>query len=73
MERHVPREDGDVAAPISLEPFVGGAWDPVSDEELVERILEGDVALFEVLRHRYNQRLTGLLGRSYGVIVRPKT
>lgn len=31
--------------------------DNIADEELVPKIIAGDVALFEVLRRRYNQRL----------------
>src|SRR5438046_6479542 len=33
------------------------AWDALTDEEVVERVLAGEGALFEVLMRRYNQRL----------------
>jgi RNA polymerase sigma-70 factor (ECF subfamily) len=33
------------------------AWDALSDEEVVRRVLAGEGALFEVLMRRYNQRL----------------
>lgn len=32
-------------------------WAALSDEDLVERILEGETTLFELLMRRYNQRL----------------
>jgi RNA polymerase sigma-70 factor (ECF subfamily) len=38
------------AAPTTLS-------DPLSDQEVVERVLAGDVSLFEILMRRYNQRL----------------
>lgn len=33
------------------------AANPMSDEEVVERVLAGETALFEILMRRYNQRL----------------
>src|SRR5215471_15472910 len=30
---------------------------PLSDEEVVRRVLEGETALFEIIMRRYNQRL----------------
>src|SRR5579864_7807784 len=33
------------------------AMTPISDEEVVDRVLAGDTALFEVIMRRYNQRL----------------
>lgn len=33
------------------------AWDRISDEEVVERIRAGEIAAYEVLMRRYNQRL----------------
>ena len=41
-------------------PEPGGAAVPaadLTDEEIVERVLRGDDALFEVIMRRYNQRL----------------
>jgi RNA polymerase sigma-70 factor, ECF subfamily len=32
-------------------------WSALSDEEVVERVLAGDTAVFEILMRRYNQRL----------------
>ncbi len=40
-------------APVPTEVGVAG----MSDEEVVERVREGDVALFEVIMRRYNERL----------------
>ena len=31
--------------------------EPLSDEDVVQRVLEGDVASFELIMRRYNQRL----------------
>ncbi len=39
----------------ALEPVAGLAT--LSDEEVVTRVLDGDVSLFEILMRRYNQRL----------------
>src|SRR6185312_14491167 len=33
------------------------ALGPISDEEVVTRVLQGETALFEVIMRRYNQRL----------------
>src|ERR1035437_1791775 len=33
------------------------AWDDIPDEEVVQRIRAGEIALYEVLMRRYNQRL----------------
>jgi RNA polymerase sigma-70 factor (ECF subfamily) len=35
----------------------GGGESPLSDDEVVERVLAGETALFEVLMRRYNQRV----------------
>jgi RNA polymerase sigma-70 factor (ECF subfamily) len=32
-------------------------WSPLSDEEVVARVLAGETALYEVLMRRYNQRI----------------
>lgn len=33
------------------------AWDDISDEDVVKRVLAGETALYEILIRRYNQRL----------------
>src|SRR3954469_10388659 len=33
------------------------AWDALTDEEVVDRVLAGEGALYELLMRRYNQRL----------------
>ena len=33
------------------------AWDSISDEDVVKRVLAGETALYEILIRRYNQRL----------------
>jgi RNA polymerase sigma-70 factor (ECF subfamily) len=38
-------------------PAAGQAQSPLSDEEVVRRVLEGDTGLYEVLMRRHNQRL----------------
>src|SRR5438270_13259331 len=40
---------------ITLENFNG--TEPLSDEEVVRRVLAGETALFEIIMRRYNQRL----------------
>jgi len=40
---------------ITLEKFNG--TEPLSDEEVVRRVLAGETALFEIIMRRYNQRL----------------
>ncbi len=40
---------------IALENFNG--TEPLSDEEVVRRVLAGETALFEIIMRRYNQRL----------------
>jgi len=40
---------------ITLERFNG--TEPLSDEEVVRRVLAGETALFEIIMRRYNQRL----------------
>jgi RNA polymerase sigma-70 factor (ECF subfamily) len=40
---------------ITLEKFNG--TEPLSDEEVVRRVLAGETALFEIVMRRYNQRL----------------
>jgi RNA polymerase sigma-70 factor, ECF subfamily len=39
------------------DPVLAEAVSPLSDEELVKRVLDGDTAVFELLVRRYNQRL----------------
>jgi RNA polymerase sigma-70 factor (ECF subfamily) len=34
-----------------------GAWDAISDDEVVERVRGGEVALYEIVMRRYNQRV----------------
>ncbi|HJQ99520.1 MAG TPA: RNA polymerase sigma factor [Candidatus Polarisedimenticolaceae bacterium] len=41
----------------SAEPSVASAGQSLSDEEIVARVLSGEVALFEMIMRRYNQRL----------------
>lgn len=42
----------------ALQPILSpGVLSTLSDEEVVERVLAGDVSLFEILMRRYNQRL----------------
>ena len=41
----------------SAEPAVQGQGPSLSDEEVVARVVSGEVALFEMLMRRYNQRL----------------
>ena len=38
-------------------PLLQPAFSELSDEEVVSRILKGEIALFEVIMRRYNQRL----------------
>jgi RNA polymerase sigma-70 factor, ECF subfamily len=33
------------------------AWDAIADEDVIERVQEGDIGLYEILTRRYNQRL----------------
>jgi RNA polymerase sigma-70 factor (ECF subfamily) len=33
------------------------AWDGTADEDVVKRVLAGEIALYEILMRRYNQRL----------------
>ena len=42
-------------SPTALEPL--NATEPLSDEAVVRRVLDGEIALFELLMRRYNQRL----------------
>jgi RNA polymerase sigma-70 factor, ECF subfamily len=42
---------------MSLRPLDRAKWDDSVDEELVDRIRNGDTALYEVLMRRYNQRI----------------
>ena len=42
-------------SPTALEPL--NTTKPLSDEEVVRRVLDGETALFELLMRRYNQRL----------------
>jgi RNA polymerase sigma-70 factor, ECF subfamily len=42
-------------SPIALE--ISNSTEPLSDEEVVRRVLEGETALFELIMRRYNQRL----------------
>ncbi|HVR97746.1 MAG TPA: RNA polymerase sigma factor [Thermoanaerobaculia bacterium] len=47
-----------MSQPALLQPTQPGIAPPtLSDEEVVERVLAGDVSLFEILMRRYNQRL----------------
>jgi RNA polymerase sigma-70 factor (ECF subfamily) len=39
------------------EPISGSVQEPISDEEIVRRVVAGDVALFEILMRRHNQRI----------------
>jgi RNA polymerase sigma-70 factor (ECF subfamily) len=41
----------------SLKPLDRAKWDDCADEELVDRIRNGDTALYEILMRRYNQRI----------------
>jgi len=45
--------------PLQVESTTGGPPDEVAiaDEEIVRRVLEGDLASFELIMRRYNQRL----------------
>ena len=36
---------------------VRNTTEPLSDEEVVRRVLDGETALFELIMRRYNQRL----------------
>jgi RNA polymerase sigma-70 factor (ECF subfamily) len=47
--------DAPETAPLARRPTLAG--DALADEDVVARVLGGDVALFEVLMRRYNQRL----------------
>src|SRR5215471_8555694 len=42
-------------SPIVLE--ISNSTEPLSDEEVVRRVLDGETALFELIMRRYNQRL----------------
>ena len=42
-------------SPTTLE--TSNSTEPLSDEEVVRRVLEGETALFELIMRRYNQRL----------------
>jgi len=43
---------------MSAEPAIGRLIDPtLSDEEVVEKVRQGEPALFEIIMRRYNQRL----------------
>jgi RNA polymerase sigma-70 factor, ECF subfamily len=42
---------------MSLRPLDRAKWDDSVDEALVDRIRNGDTALYEVLMRRYNQRI----------------
>jgi len=42
-------------SPTALE--ISNSTEPLSDEEVVRRVLEGETALFELIMRRYNQRL----------------
>jgi RNA polymerase sigma-70 factor (ECF subfamily) len=42
-------------SPIALEEK--NRAEPMSDEEIVRRVLDGEIALFELIMRRYNQRL----------------
>jgi RNA polymerase sigma-70 factor, ECF subfamily len=48
------QSNGMIAANASRESFCGGR---LSDGEVVQRVRAGEVALFEILRRRYNRRL----------------
>ena len=41
----------------ALTPAPGEALSPLSDDEVVDRVLQGETGLFEVLMRRYNQRV----------------
>jgi len=40
---------------VGSNPVLAGQ--ALSDEEIVERVLAGDTAMFEILMRRYNQRI----------------
>jgi RNA polymerase sigma-70 factor, ECF subfamily len=42
---------------MSVESLDRARWDQLSDEELVQRIRNGDTALYEAVMRRYNQRI----------------
>jgi RNA polymerase sigma-70 factor, ECF subfamily len=42
---------------MSVESLDRARWDQISDEELVQRIRNGDTALYEAVMRRYNQRI----------------
>jgi len=42
---------------VTSGPLLHPAFSELSDEEVVGRILQGEIALFEVIMRRYNQRL----------------
>jgi RNA polymerase sigma-70 factor (ECF subfamily) len=42
---------------ISMAAHMPAAWEALTDEDVVRRVLAGEGALFEVLMRRYNQRL----------------
>jgi len=42
---------------VTSGPLLQPAFSELSDEEVVSRILKGEIALFEVIMRRYNQRL----------------
>src|SRR5215831_15414658 len=42
-------------SPTVLE--ISNSTEPLSDEEVVRRVLDGETALFELIMRRYNQRL----------------
>jgi RNA polymerase sigma-70 factor (ECF subfamily) len=42
---------------VTSGPLLQPAFSELSDEEVVSRILQGEIALFEVIMRRYNQRL----------------